>query len=55
MIGLLLGAVAGGDARAPFPWKQVLLCAALAWCAVRALEWAATTWCPGRCRYSIRP
>jgi hypothetical protein len=54
VIGLLLGAVAGssGDGRAPFPWKLVLLCAALAWCAVRALEWA--WWRPRRLSRALR-
>ena len=49
----LLGSVVVGDAQqAPFPWKLVLLCAALAWCAVRALEWA--WWRPRRLARVLR-
>jgi hypothetical protein len=51
---LLGGSV--GDARAPpLPWKLLaLLCAALAvaWCAVRALEWA--WWRPRRLARALR-
>lgn len=51
----LLGSSVVGDAQlqAPaFPWKLVLLCAALAWCAVRALEWA--WWRPRRLARVLR-
>ena len=48
----LLGSVVGDAQQAPFPWKLVLLCAALAWCAVRALEWA--WWRPRRLARVLR-
>ncbi|CAL4962515.1 unnamed protein product [Urochloa decumbens] len=50
VIGTVLAAVAGGGE--PFPWKQVFLCAALAWCAVRAVEWA--WWRPRRLSRALR-
>ncbi|XP_062206250.1 cytochrome P450 CYP72A616-like [Phragmites australis] len=42
----------GGESQAAFPWKQLLLLAALAWCAVRALEWA--WWRPRRLDRALR-
>jgi hypothetical protein len=48
----LLGAAVGDAQQAPFPWKLVLLCSALAWCAVRALEWA--WWRPRRLARVLR-
>ncbi|TVU35852.1 hypothetical protein EJB05_17759, partial [Eragrostis curvula] len=41
-----------GAQAAALPWKQLLACAVVAWCAVRALEWA--WWRPRRLGRALR-
>ncbi|KAL6615624.1 hypothetical protein ACP70R_037894 [Stipagrostis hirtigluma subsp. patula] len=50
--GLLGVGIGDGGGEAALPWKQLLLLAALAWCAVRALEWA--WWRPRRLGRALR-
>lgn len=48
----VMGLLGGGEALADFPWMKLLACAVVAWCAVRALEWA--WWRPRRLGRELR-
>ncbi|KAL6842593.1 hypothetical protein ACP4OV_027437 [Aristida adscensionis] len=55
VVGGLLGVAGEAEAEAallPWPWMQLLVVAAVAWCAVRALEWA--WWRPRRLGRALR-